>query len=100
MSNPVNSKVPAIVFAVGVILFIISPKISAVYAVSGALILSVSQMRFMLKNEGVKGLLIPTKTACRKMSGAEAFPFKIGAAMLLSPLMSIIVTTLVLHANS
>ncbi|WP_019606039.1 hypothetical protein [Teredinibacter turnerae] len=95
-----KNKVPAIVFIVGVILFVISPKLSAIFAVSGALIMCASQIRFMYKNEGIMGLIVPTKTMFRKMSGSEMQPFKIGAAMLLSPLLSVIVKTIVLNANS
>lgn len=95
-----KNKVPIIAFVIGVILFIISPKLSVVFAVAGAFILGVSQIRFLYKNEGIMGLFVLTKTMVREMSGSEALPFKVGAAMLLSPLLSIIVKTLVVHANS
>ena len=100
MSNPVNNKVPITAFIVGVILFIVSPKISAIFAVAGAFILGASQIRFIYKNEGMMGLVAPTKTMFREISGSESLPFKIGAAMFLSPLLSVILKTLVLHANS
>ncbi|WP_211232704.1 hypothetical protein [Marinobacterium litorale] len=100
MSNQVKSKVPVIVFIVGVLLFVVSPKLSVVFAVTGAITLAVSQIRFMFKNEGIIGLVVPTKSMFKEMSSSEALPFKVGAAMLLSPLLAVIVKTLVLHANS
>ena len=95
-----KNRVPVIVFIVGVLLFAVSPELSALFAVTGAITLAVSQIRFMYKNEGIMGLVVPTKSIFKEMSFSEAMPFKVGAAMLLSPLLAVIVKTLVLHANS
>ena len=99
MSNLVRDKVPYLAFLFGVLLFLYSPKWSVFYAVLGAAILAVFQIRYLAKNEGIKGIFIPTKSMFKELQSSDALPFKIGFAMFISPFVTIILNTVWLHAS-